>query len=355
MVPVIASSLIEVCAALRTRISESCRRNLSKTFGAWLLQEPEQRAELALIAAQAAKREGADQDFQTIAILGFAAEVGLLSEAQTIVLRKGLIRLASRSPVVNGVPMAFRADAVGILGVALGTKTIADADVTSTIARWVTTFLRDSHEMNRAQDWQRSLFAFADTELGSPLRLSMPKSRDTADVRIALRARGLIDPSTETHLEEDAVRTLEMGIQDLPEGLDCDRIALRLAAFEYVSRVGTSGPASKAVPQGYGAPSKKPEHPTEISDEIMEEANGVPGSVGPTKADDKAARAARRQAVVNPVLQEKRWKRGRLVTEAGVGKNSVYQYLDGTRSKITDENREALADALGLTVEQLPD
>jgi uncharacterized protein YggE len=66
-------------------------------------------------------------------------------------------------------------------------------------------------------------------------------------------------------------------------------------------------------------------------------------------------RAARRQAVVNPILQEKRWKRGRLATEAGVGKNSVYEYLDGTRAKITDENRKAIAGALGLEPDQLPD
>lgn len=67
-----------------------------------------------------------------------------------------------------------------------------------------------------------------------------------------------------------------------------------------------------------------------------------------------AERAARRQAVVNPILQVKRWKRGRLATNAGVAKNSVYGYLDGTRAKISDENREAIAETLGLKAEQLP-
>lgn len=68
-----------------------------------------------------------------------------------------------------------------------------------------------------------------------------------------------------------------------------------------------------------------------------------------------AERAARRRAVVNPILRKKHWKPGRLVTAAGVGKNSVYQYLDGTRAKITEENREAIAQALDLRPEQLPD
>jgi hypothetical protein len=56
-----------------------------------------------------------------------------------------------------------------------------------------------------------------------------------------------------------------------------------------------------------------------------------------------------------PILTKKRWRRGRLATVAAVGKNSVYEYLDGTRTKITDENRTAIADALGLKPEQLPD
>jgi hypothetical protein len=72
-------------------------------------------------------------------------------------------------------------------------------------------------------------------------------------------------------------------------------------------------------------------------------------------AVEVAERATKRQEVVNQILQTKRWKRGRLATEAGVGKNSVYEYLDGTRAKITDENRKAIAQALDLKPEQLPD
>jgi len=56
-----------------------------------------------------------------------------------------------------------------------------------------------------------------------------------------------------------------------------------------------------------------------------------------------------------PILTKRRWKRGRLATEAGVSKNSVYEYLDGTRAKISDENKEAIAGVLGLEPEQLPD
>jgi len=78
-------------------------------------------------------------------------------------------------------------------------------------------------------------------------------------------------------------------------------------------------------------------------------------TVTSTKTEEIARRAVKRQALVLPILADKGWKPGRLVTEAGVGKNSVYRYLDGTRAKITDENRKAIAEALGLTPETLPD
>jgi hypothetical protein len=68
---------------------------------------------------------------------------------------------------------------------------------------------------------------------------------------------------------------------------------------------------------------------------------------------EQAERARVRRAVVMPILKQKRWKRSKWATEAGVGKNSAYEYLDGKRN-LTDENREAMADALGLKPEELP-
>jgi len=67
---------------------------------------------------------------------------------------------------------------------------------------------------------------------------------------------------------------------------------------------------------------------------------------------DELALGAARQAIVLPILKLKRWTRGRWATKAGVGKNSVYEYLKGTR-KLSDDNRKAMAGVLGLRPEQL--
>jgi hypothetical protein len=44
-----------------------------------------------------------------------------------------------------------------------------------------------------------------------------------------------------------------------------------------------------------------------------------------------------------------------LATKAGVTKDSVLKYLDGTRKSITSKNRAALAEELGLKPEELPE
>jgi transcriptional regulator with XRE-family HTH domain len=65
-------------------------------------------------------------------------------------------------------------------------------------------------------------------------------------------------------------------------------------------------------------------------------------------------RSQRRSTLVMPILASKRWARSRWATKAGVGKNSVYEYLSGKRN-LSFENRQALAEELGLSPEELPD
>jgi hypothetical protein len=71
-------------------------------------------------------------------------------------------------------------------------------------------------------------------------------------------------------------------------------------------------------------------------------------------ARTQSAIAARRRTVVMPILKQKEWTRGKWVTESGVGKNCIYEYLDGERNP-GKENRKAMADALELKVEELPE
>jgi hypothetical protein len=121
--------------------------------------------------------------------------------------------------------------------------------------------------------------------------------------------------------------------------------------------------AVERAPAGWdGAPVLNAQRPAngdqhELISETPIDAQPPPRSVdtGSPDAEIIAERVRRRNAVVMPILKTKRWKRGRLVTEAGVGKATVYGYLDGTRAWIGEDNRKAIAEVLGLTPEDLPD
>jgi hypothetical protein len=202
-------------------------------FTAWLLREAEGDADFGSLVSEAATREGAQQDFQTVAILGFGADGGKVGADQAEVLMKGLRRQAGREAVIDGLPVAFCSDAVGILGVALGTKAVADTDITGRVVMWASKFLRSSYDAERTENWQRCLFAAADRQLGSPLNLSVPKSSDCSDVRAALLAKGVI--GTEDGMsDQEGQHTLRLAMGELPDELPYDRAALRLLGVESV-------------------------------------------------------------------------------------------------------------------------
>jgi hypothetical protein len=95
-----------------------------------------------------------------------------------------------------------------------------------------------------------------------------------------------------------------------------------------------------------------------LTDEPADVSTLVPSRI-PSEAQKEdaltiASRARTRHAVVDPILKAKGWTRGKWVTAAGVGNNSVYEYLDGKRS-LTTQNRKAMADVLGLGTEELPE
>jgi lambda repressor-like predicted transcriptional regulator len=64
--------------------------------------------------------------------------------------------------------------------------------------------------------------------------------------------------------------------------------------------------------------------------------------------------AARRKAVVMPILANKQWTRNKLAYNAGVSPSCVNEYLDGRR-RLSPKNRRAIAESLGLKPEALPE
>jgi hypothetical protein len=74
---------------------------------------------------------------------------------------------------------------------------------------------------------------------------------------------------------------------------------------------------------------------------------------GPGNSRAGEAKAAIRLSIVSPILAARNWTPNKWATEAGVGKNCSYEYLAGTRD-LSEENRRAMAQVLGLAPEALP-
>jgi hypothetical protein len=114
--------------------------------------------------------------------------------------------------------------------------------------------------------------------------------------------------------------------------------------------------AARIMGEGVASSEVKPRKPPPSAAAGMEPVI-LPGPRrGPEEggAESVLERSKRRSAVVTPILASKKWTRGRWVARAGVSKNSVYEYLNGNRN-LTLDNRQALAQVLGLKPEQLPD
>lgn len=226
--------LADARATLQRTLAHRPQTDLAIVFSYWILMRPADAAEAAKIVSEAVQKSGAQQDFQTIATLGFATASRLFDINRSATLKQGLNRLAGRQAFVDEVPMAFCSDAVGILGVALGTKFLADASVSAKIVTWLSSFLMRICHMDGTEDWQRCLFQGADRVLGGSVGLASPPIDQTADVYSALTAKGIfVTNGKTTEQEEKALRLILLqGTHEIPY----ERAAVRLAALEYAVR-----------------------------------------------------------------------------------------------------------------------
>src|SRR5262245_57974393 len=93
-------------------------------FVAWLLPSYDHVPHLAALALAATTRLQTERHYQSIAVLGFAAHAGAITDDIKEILASGLVWLVGRSLSIDGNPMAFCTDAVALLGIALGAQSV---------------------------------------------------------------------------------------------------------------------------------------------------------------------------------------------------------------------------------------
>lgn len=220
-------------AVLLAELKSEERTEVAEAFCAWLGVAGTSLQELA---ASSGAREGAEQTYQVVAVLGFAADAGILKVPSLAVLQAGLRRLAGRGIAIDGIPAPICLDPVGVLGVALGGRAVAPSDISDDVKAWVSRFLTSSYNMERIEDWERGLFAVADQLFGGISGLRIPGTPSAADLRVALRAKGLLKSASTEQDEADDAEVLSLVVRETLPGLGRVRAGLRLAALNWVRR-----------------------------------------------------------------------------------------------------------------------
>ena len=228
--------LTDTRAALQRTLAHRPQADLAIVFGYWIMMMPRDAPDATKVVAAALQRSGAQQDFQTVAALGFATASGLAGPRASATLKQGLDRLAGRKPFVDEVPMAFCSDAVGILGVALGARFLADASVSAKIASWLSSFLKTIYALDGTENWQRGLFQAADRVLASGIGIPILVLEQAEDVHVALVAKGIFSPANGEAAEQEEEKALKLMLLQGTSQISYERAAMRLAALEYVVR-----------------------------------------------------------------------------------------------------------------------
>lgn len=228
--------LVDGRANLERVLKSRPQPEIALVFGSWIARQATDTSEAATIAAAAVKRSGAQQDFQTVAILAYSLDVGLLDEGCRVSLKQGLDRLAGRQPFVDEVPMPFCSDAIGLLGVALGAREIADTFLSSRIVTWLSSFVKKIYEMDGTEDWQRCLFCAADHVLGQKIGLPPNPSNEATDVFVALRVMGILPALDGRAAEKEEANALKLIARDSSNEFSYTRAAIRLAALDWITR-----------------------------------------------------------------------------------------------------------------------
>lgn len=221
------AALVQKVAAVRGQ------NNLEEAFASWLLPEQIPGVSIAGSTRLASTHAGAERSYQDVAVLGFAATMDLIDKGQRSPLLAGLQWLAGREPFLYyGLPMSFCMDAVALLGIALGAKSLEEESTQRAIGNWMGKFINGSYGM--LTGWQKCLLAAAQRHIGISPDLQVPGEPTVADVRVALRSKGLLPGQVQ--VEEDERGTLLLVKSGLNSSLSAVQASLRLAAFNWIRR-----------------------------------------------------------------------------------------------------------------------
>jgi hypothetical protein len=212
------------------------RKDLHEAFAAWLSPGAVPGLGIDGAVEVAVKAVGAERHFSHVAVLGLAAQARPLAEKEREALVAGLNVTVNREPVVAGTPMGFCIDGVALASLILGAKAAGDDGLWTKTCGWV----RKCREVTAGGvglgDWQEWLLSIVSEHTGSNWVRKAGDGPEAAEVRLALRSRGIgVDMSASASARDEG-EVLALIRKPLPVGFGVPRAAVRLAALDWIRR-----------------------------------------------------------------------------------------------------------------------
>lgn len=229
--------------------------DLREAFAGWALRESVSGVAIEGACRAAVDRPVAQRTYRDVAVLGYAADAWRSNFAHRDLLERRLEWLAGRNPNMGGSPAGFCSDPIALLGVALGAQAIGRGALTDGIAAWLDGFSGASFNSPRVPGRDKLFAAAALRSVGAKVVIDVPDADEVSDVRVALRASGLLPPVHKITDEAEAVLVLRLVLES-SEDLDPLVAAVRLAAVGAVKdavrskAVSSLDPLSSDVPAG---------------------------------------------------------------------------------------------------------
>lgn len=231
------SAVAEVllCDARNTLLREvsplAGRHDHQEAFAAWLLPGNDCGVRMDGAIRSALTAAGAGRTYREVAVLGYAAHACRLDEAGMATLAAGLRWLTAREPVVSGVPMPFCTDSVGLLGVALAARALAEEGLKRSAVSWLARCL-EARAGDGDGGGEDVLLVGVEWAAGRAGLAGLLNDPTLADVRVGLRSRGLLTEDTGRADEEEEYDALALIRQETAASIGTARAALRLAALQ---------------------------------------------------------------------------------------------------------------------------
>lgn len=224
--------LADARAALVLRSSElKGRHDLNEAFAYWLSR----CKDIVASTTAAARRDGAQRTYLDVALLGYAADVGLLDQRDFSVMCGGLRWVIGRPASVDGAPTALGTDGIAALGIALGARA-SNSPLSKDVQAWLEPIAAAASSSRRIELLHRFLFDMARSVLGTDSRTVLGDKPELAPLRLSLSSCGLFSYPSSSEEDLDAVTALTViRSPSSPASSPLDA-AIRLVALDWVSR-----------------------------------------------------------------------------------------------------------------------